>query len=108
MAEIKVKEYKSNYIAERITEANSLAVERILSAEPVIAGVGTALEVIPGMTPNTVLHAGPPIDWETMCDPMKRAVRGALIFEGLANDDREAEKLITSKNVKLSPYPLLH
>jgi len=38
-----------------------------------------------------------------MCDPMKRAVRGALIFEGLANDDREAEKLITSKNVKLSP-----
>ncbi len=103
MAEIKVKEYKSNYIAERITEANSLAVERILSAEPVIAGVGTALEVIPGMTPNTVLHAGPPIDWETMCDPMKRAVRGALIFEGLANDDREAEILITSNNVKLSP-----
>jgi hypothetical protein len=62
-----------------------------------------ALNVIPEMTPNTILHAGPPIEWERMCDPMKRAVKGALIFEGLANDDQEAERLLRTNKVKISP-----
>lgn len=91
------------YLGERIIRANRLAIERILSVEPVLVDVDTALNVIPGMTPNTVLHAGPPIEWERMCDPMKRAVRGALIFEGLAADEGEAEKLLLMDKVKLSP-----
>ncbi|HWP93108.1 MAG TPA: DUF1116 domain-containing protein [Thermodesulfobacteriota bacterium] len=91
------------YLGERINEANKIAVERILSVEPVFIDVDTAIKVIPGMTPNTVLHAGPPVEWERMCDPMKRAVRGALIFEGLASDDRQAEDLMRTKKVKLSP-----
>ena len=103
MAGAKLKGHRVKYIAELINDANALAIERILSAEPVLAGVGTALSVIPGMTPNTILHSGPPIDWESMCDPMKRAVRGALIFEGHAQDDREAEKLMRSKKIELSP-----
>jgi uncharacterized protein DUF1116 len=91
------------YMAERIREANSLALERLLATEPVFIDVGTALTSIPGMTPDTVLHAGPPIAWSRMCDPMKRAVRGALIFEGLAPDDESAEALIKSKKIKFSP-----
>jgi len=91
------------YLGERIKRANQLAIERILSVEPALVDVDTALNVIPGMTPNTVLHAGPPIEWERMCDPMKRAVRGALIFEGLATDDEEAEKLLLANKVRLSP-----
>lgn len=92
-----------NYLGERIKEANTLSLERLLSSEPVFVDVDRALKVIPGMTPDTVLHAGPPVAWGRVCDPMKRAVLGALIFEGLANDDREAEKLIKSKKIKLSP-----
>jgi len=85
------------YLGERINAANRIAVERILSVEPVFMDVDTAIKVIPGMTPNTILHAGPPIEWERMCDPMKRAVRGALIFEGLASDDLQAEDLMRKK-----------
>ncbi|HET7289040.1 MAG TPA: DUF1116 domain-containing protein [Thermodesulfobacteriota bacterium] len=91
------------YMGERIGEANSRALERLLAAEPVLMGVGTALSSIPGMTPDTILHAGPPITWSRMCDPMKRAVRGALIFEGLASDDKSAEDLLKSRKIKLSP-----
>lgn len=90
-------------MGERIREANALALERLLAAEPVLTDVGTALSAIPGMTPDTILHAGPPITWSRMCDPMKRAVRGALIFEGLASDDKSAEELLKSKKIKLSP-----
>lgn len=100
-AELKVERVR--YIAELINAANALAVERILSAEPVLTSVGTALDAIPGMTPHTILHAGPPIDWQAMCDAMKRAVKGALIFEGLAQDSPGAEKLMKSKKIKLSP-----
>jgi hypothetical protein len=38
-----------------------------------------------------------------MCDPMKRAVRGALIFEGLAGGEEGAEELLQTNRVKLSP-----
>ncbi len=92
-----------NYLGERIWEANQVALERILSVEPVLVDVDTALNVIPEMTPNTILHAGPPIEWERMCDPMRRAVRGALIFEGLATNDEGAEKLLRKNKIKLSP-----
>ena len=88
---------------ERIDAANAYALEMLLSVEPALAGVERALDVVPGMTSTTVLHAGPPISWRRMCDPMKRAVRGALIFEGLAKDSSEAEKIILKDKITLSP-----
>ncbi len=91
------------YLGDRINEANRVAIDRILSAEPVFIDVDTALNVIPGMTPDTVLHAGPPFEWERMCDPMKRAIRGALVFEGIAENDEAANRLLKRKKVKLSP-----
>lgn len=90
-------------MGERINEANSYAMKRIFSTEPVLTDVDTALNVVPGMTPHTILHSGPPISWKRMCDPMKRAVKGALILEGLAKDEQSAEKLMKSKKITLSP-----
>jgi len=93
----------TNDLPTRIENANKYALEMLLSVNPVFFGVETALKVIPGMTPSTILHAGPPISWHRMCDPMKRAVRGAIIFEGLAKDDLSAEKLLRKNKIKLSP-----
>lgn len=91
------------YIAQLINEANKTAVDRLLSIQPIVVDVDSALNVIPGMTPQTILHSGPPITWKRMCDPMKRAVKGALILEGLAKDDKSAERLMKSKKITLSP-----
>ncbi len=101
MTDNKVNENK--YIAQNINEANKIAVERLMSVQPVLTDIDTALNVLPGMTPHTILHSGPPITWRRMCDPMKRAVKGALILEGLAKDDKSAEKLMKSKKITLSP-----
>ena len=82
-------------VGARVRAANALAVERILSARPMLVGVRPAREVVPGLGPRTILHAGPPIDWARMCGPMRGAIIGAALFEGWA-DSPEACLLYTS------------
>ena len=50
-----------------------------------------------------ILHAGPPIDWDRMCGPMRGAVAGIAVFEGWAEDLSEAEHLAESGAFKLRP-----
>ncbi|NNJ32111.1 DUF1116 domain-containing protein [Lacrimispora defluvii] len=90
-------------LAEKIKEANETVVSRMKAAKPVLVGMDLALNVVPEMTEHTILHAGPPIAWENMCGPMKGAVIGAVLFEGLAADDEEAVKLIESGAIKFDP-----
>ena len=50
-----------------------------------------------------IIHAGPPVAWENMCGAMKGAVTGALVFEGLAKDIADAERLAASGEIEFSP-----
>jgi hypothetical protein len=86
-----------------VAAANRLAVERILGSKPMLVGVGTAGEVVPGMRRHLVLHSGPPIAWERMCGPMRGAVIGGLLYEGLATTREEAEHLAGSGAVEFAP-----
>lgn len=86
-----------------IDSANMTAVTRMMEARPVLLGVGKALDVIPGMRSNLILHAGPPITWERMSGPLKGAIIGALIFEGQAKSAEEAEALATSGDIDFAP-----
>jgi len=86
-----------------IDKANTEATERMMEARPVLIGLGKALEVIPGMREDLLLHAGPPITWERASGPMRGAIIGALIFEGKARDEAEAKTLVTSGQIKLEP-----
>lgn len=86
-----------------IEKANATTVERFMDARPVVVGMGKALNVIPGMHENLLLHAGPPITWERMAGPMRGAMIGALIFEGKAKDGDEAEKMLKSGKIEFSP-----
>ena len=90
-------------IAERIEAANKEAVERIINSQPVLVGFAPALEVVPGMTKTTILHAGPPIAYEDMAGAMKGAVTGALVFEGLAKDTDEADEVARSGDITFAP-----
>jgi hypothetical protein len=88
---------------DKIESANKEAVSKILNAKPYLVGMGKALDVIPGMKKNLLLHAGPPVAWDKMCGPMKGAVIGALIYEGIAFDFKEAEKVAASGKIEFSP-----
>jgi hypothetical protein len=88
---------------DKIEAANKEALKTILNSKPFIIGMGKALEVIPGMKKNLLLHAGPPIVWDKMCGPMKGAVIGALMYEGLADTQEKAEQLAASGKIEFSP-----
>ena len=85
---------------EKIMEVNQKATQEMIRADPVWVDVRAAIDVIPGMTQRTVLHAGPPIAWERMCGPMRGAVAGALMSEGLAGTVEEAYELAASGEIQ--------
>jgi hypothetical protein len=68
-----------------------------------VVGMGKAIDVIPGMRDNLLLHAGPPITWERASGPMRGAITGALIFEGKALDEAGAQALVESGEIELEP-----
>jgi len=76
-----------------IEQANQTAVERMMSARPMLTRVATARDVIPGMKDNLLLHAGPPIEWARMSGPLRGALIGAMLFEGLAANETEATSM---------------
>jgi hypothetical protein len=89
--------------SEKIDEANNKALEIIMDARPMLVSVDRAIDVIPGFTPTTILHAGPPIEFGRMPGPMKGAVIGALLYEGLASNPEEAVEVATSGKINFAP-----
>jgi hypothetical protein len=88
---------------ERMMEARPLLKGVAMEARPLLKGVATARDVIPGMRDGLILHAGPPIEWARMSGPLRGAVIGALVFEGLAGDEAEAVALVERGEVEFEP-----
>src|SRR3954451_16462215 len=86
-----------------IDAANREATTRMIEARPVLVGLGIARDTIPGMRENLLLHAGPPISWERMSGPLRGAVIGALLFEGLAREEHEAVALVERGEIDFEP-----
>ncbi len=84
-----------------INTANTRVLDIFRQAEPRIVDIQTALDVIPGMTEETILHAGAPITPDRMCASMRGAVAGALVYENRAVDLDAAYYLLDSGAVKI-------
>ena len=87
----------------KIEIANKKVMEIIQNGQPILVGLGIAKDIMPNFTPKTILHAGPPITWDRMCGPVRGAVMGALVLEGLAKDYDEAIELAASGEIDFSP-----
>jgi hypothetical protein len=83
--------------------ANDRAVGMMQRAHPVLVGLSTAGAAVPGMDDRSVLHAGPPISWNEMSGPLRGAVIGAAIHEGLASSPDEAAKVAQGDGLRFSP-----
>jgi len=90
-------------VQDLIQKANQEALEKLLSAQPTLVGIGVAKDDIPNMDKKTILHAGPPIEWKDMSGPLRGAIIGGLIYEGLATNEEEAVKLAESGEIKFDP-----
>src|SRR5262245_41187911 len=89
-------------VGSRVERANAVAIERLLGARPTLVGLARARDVWPDGE-RRILHAGPPIAWETMCGPMRGAVLGAVQLEQWAASPEEARALVERGAVELAP-----
>jgi hypothetical protein len=85
-----------------IDRANAVALDRLVNGEPTLLDCRPAWEALE-LPPRTVLHAGPPVEWARMCEPMRAAVLGAVRYEGWAANDDAAATLVERGEVRLEP-----
>ncbi len=88
---------------EKIENANAESLRRMLHADPVLVDVQPAGKVIKGLGEGVILHSGPPIAWERMCGPMQGAVCGIAVFEGWADDLRQAQNAAAAGHFTFRP-----
>src|SRR5262245_50756846 len=79
----------------RRPDANAEAVRRMTTAQAHLVDVRPASEAL-RLQPGEFLHAGPPISWDRASGPMRGALIGAVLFEGLADSPAEAEAVLAS------------
>jgi hypothetical protein len=75
----------------RRVEANATAVARLLAAGAELVDVRPASEAL-DLQAGQFLHAGPPIDWARASGPLRGALIGAMLLEGLAADPEDAQR----------------
>ena len=86
-----------------IHSADQIAVERILTIEPVWNGLDTAADAL-GLPADVLLHAGPPFDSvRQICRPILNSACVAAVFEGLCDDFDQAENKIAHGEIILKP-----
>jgi hypothetical protein len=82
--------------------ANALALQRMTAAGADLVDVRPAREAL-GLERGTFLHAGPPLEWERASGPMRGALVGAMLFEGMAGTPEAAEAALAAGEVDLEP-----
>jgi hypothetical protein len=88
--------------AAAIETANAEVVSRLVGGEPLLVDCRPAWEAIE-LPEHVVLHAGPPLAWARMCEPLQAAVLCAIRYEEWAANDDAARHLVESGRVRLEP-----
>ena len=78
---------------ESVDAANEAIAQKIINAQPQFVGVTRAKDVIPELSERLILHAGPPIAFADMPEPVQGSAIGAALFEGWAKDEDSARKV---------------
>ena len=92
--------------AELVSRANEEAVARIESATPravAVARAGDVLAVLGERDGRVLIHSGTAIEPDRICDPQRRALVAACLFEGWARDREHAAALLVSGKIALAP-----
>ena len=101
---IKTLNFLRNY--EGIDEANRSVIAKVVGSQPVLVDNVRAKEAIPEFAENNgkvILHAGPPVAYENMPDPMQGSCVGAVLFEEWADNEADARKMLENGEIKFIP-----
>jgi len=86
-----------------VEKLNAQAVERMARGRIQLMSVGRALETIPRMRSNMILHPGPPVAWDHMTAALQGAIVGALLYEGIAETEDQARDMSIRGRVIFEP-----
>ncbi|MEA2686652.1 MAG: hypothetical protein QOE93_1847 [Actinomycetota bacterium] len=95
--------------ASAIDAANAEVVRRLDTGVPMLVGIARAGDVVPGMGERTILHCGPAIAWDDMCDPLRRSIRAAVTAEGWdadADGDSDGDIELQPANLHATVVPM--
>ncbi len=90
-------------VKQMIEKANEEFLRRMTSGNPVLVDVVPAGEAIPDFPERTILHSGPPVDWQKMSGAPRGACIGITLFEKWASDPEEAVRLLEKGDIRLEP-----
>ncbi|MCU1668328.1 MAG: hypothetical protein JWP40_1255 [Blastococcus sp.] len=85
-----------------LDQANEAIAQKIIDAQPRLVDVVPARTVIAALEGKLILHAGPPIAFADMPEPVQGAAIGAALFEGWARDEAEARR-VCEEEVQFAP-----
>lgn len=101
---IKILNFLRNYEEIDIDKANREVTAKMVASQPIIKDVVLAKTVIKELNEGKViLHAGPPIEYRNMPDPVQGSCVGAVLFEEWAENEADARALLESGQVKFIP-----
>ncbi len=101
---IKTLNFLRNY--DQIDLWNQEVTAKIVASQPVLKDNVRAMEVIPEFARNNgkvILHAGPPVAYENMPDPMQGSCVGAVMFEEWADTEEEAREMLSRGEIEFIP-----
>ncbi len=101
---IKTLNFLRNY--DQIDLWNQEVTAKIVASQPVLKDNVRAKEVIPEFARNNgkvILHAGPPVAYENMPDPMQGSCVGAVMFEEWADTEEEAREMLSRGEIEFIP-----
>jgi hypothetical protein len=87
---------------DRRERANAEALALLWAAEPVLVDVRPALQVVPGMTHETVLTSGAPLVWDEYYGGQRSGIVGGALYEGLAEGEEEADAFIRAGTIRVA------
>jgi hypothetical protein len=85
-----------------IKTANQTTLQRLTDGQPFLVDCVPAAQAF-GLGGRTVLHAGPPLEWERACATVQSAICCAVRYEGWAPDAAAAADLVRKGGVRIGP-----
>ena len=86
-----------------LSAADQIACDRVVVTQPVWNHFDTALNAV-ALDRHTLLHAGPTfVSVEQISRPIMNSACVAAVYEGIAKDFKQAEKMINAEQIRLAP-----
>ncbi len=93
---------RNSEIVNRVKTANAFVMDRMQNSDPYWVGMQPAAECIPGFHDRLILHSGPAIAWEDMCETQRQGGVNGVLFEGYADTQEQARRMLANGEIEFA------